>query len=916
MKKLLLFAASLLLATGLMAQTPTVEDFNLKIGTTEVTTGNAANIFEGVEGLDGKVSFDAGTYTLTLDNVNMENYPIVVNPSDPWAAKFYIHIIGKCNLRTFTSAAGTINAQVDELIIYSLDGDNGELLVAAHNNENEYSVHAIKVKRGSEYKDLVLKTKTYAYSNNDVAIDATNVTIEGVIVDAFSEKAGSRGFAQPSHVTLNGVEVMYPSHSKDLGFQEVLVAPASMKEFYGVIVNGIEVTNFNQFDPLEDGSRTMTWMPDVKMLYLANASSPLNISPAAGVCAIEFQVPATLLILEEAQSIQLDGAANAPVIKTNSDLKIMGRSTLGSVNISNPAHKVAIALEPGDEDITLTFEETEIETILSDQFSIAKIGSGAGEANIVVKKSKLTLNNNVSGIASLERHGCDYEGGVDYDINDGEIYDYGTNVPVSGTIKIVPEEYPILIAGMPVDAFSAADILNDGKVSYNPEKHVLKLADGAEIMAVDVPAISVIGDIDLTIVAEGEASIHSDEAQAVKFEASSGRTLTFVAESQWKSLDILTKNQGSQHGIISAFNNNIEFKGEGRFQVGALEDTPNATPHLVWASQMAVNAILSVYTEDHDYNGSMFNVSHIALNEALELGDSDMEIEDNAGVVWKDGTGKTLVSDPIQIVDFGLKYLGRGINIAGKEVTMLNKDDILGDGKISYDADTHTLTLNRAMINVEDHPSMEGIFFDGGEITLELIGRSDIYCNAANAITAMSKLTIKAKDNNGILFCTTTGDWAHNACFYAEDGLMITDGAAVEAHLYSPMDEYGVALISSGASGELEIVNGDLRAYVDNPDAIAIQCMQYIPDASVTFRKDTGMFDQDISWDGSAFVNANGGALNAIWMGVSDEFPSDDPMQVENINASVEKAVKVLRDGQIMILRGGKIYSITGSQIQ
>ena len=40
-----------------------------------------------------------------------------------------------------------------------------------------------------------------------------------------------------------------------------------------------------------------------------------------------------------------------------------------------------------------------------------------------------------------------------------------------------------------------------------------------------------------------------------------------------------------------------------------------------------------------------------------------------------------------------------------------------------------------------------------------------------------------------------------------------------------------------------------------------------------------------------------------------------DPMGVENKEVSV-KAVKILRDGQIFILRGDKVYTVTGQKVK
>ena len=72
------------------------------------------------------------------------------------------------------------------------------------------------------------------------------------------------------------------------------------------------------------------------------------------------------------------------------------------------------------------------------------------------------------------------------------------------------------------------------------------------------------------------------------------------------------------------------------------------------------------------------------------------------------------------------------IQVGGIAVTMTNKDDVLGDGKVSYDAETSTLTLNGATIGNDgsDDEPMEacGIDYTGTAVlTICLKGTNTIY---------------------------------------------------------------------------------------------------------------------------------------------------------------------------------------------
>ncbi len=913
MKKFFLFAASLLLTGSLMAQMPTVEDFNLQVNGVDVTIANAANVFEGVEGLDGKVSFDLENKELTLNNVVLEK-PIIVNPnSDELAAEFSIHIIGNCQVNSNEGIAGAIYAQVFKLRIYSLSDDNG--ILKAYANHDVYDVHGIRAYRGGFHAVELSNLQVFPRSNNSAAIEASDLAIlDGTLLWAESEKVGEKAlniYQPETHITLSNTKRYYPS-SGDWTAQIIVVAPEGTENPQGVIVNGIPVTEYNMWDPLEDGSQRLIWEPTMKMLYVYNLTSALTINPAPGVNGIEFQVPATLYFFPESQGLQLYGGAEAYAIKTNSDLTLQWRTMMGSVNIFNPAGKVAIALEPGDEDITLTFDGVNIESLGSDESSIAKVGTGTGKANIVVKESQIQLNNNIKDIDGLELVGSFYAGGADYILQDGLIYDPSMSMEAGTPIQIVPAEYPVQLDGLAVNAFNKDDIFGDGSASYDSENHILTLKEGVAIHAVDNNAVKISGDIDFTIVAEGDVELYSENNAAIKFQNGAGaHKLTLIQTQQWKQLTLATTNAHSGHGILDAYGNNVELKGKGRFDFYAVGDNANNS-NMVWASELILNAPLYVYNENSAYDNSLFNVSHFTINEGLMLEDPDMEVQDNAGVVWTAASGKT---DPIREVNFMAKPLNVFFSVAGIEVNSLNAADILGNGKVSYDDATQTLSLNNVVIDLWEDMFTTGIFVTTGDLTILLKGTSEIYCHNAYAINAMHKLTIKsAPGQNAILKLYVDGEYNMNCAVYVEDNLHVIEGAAVEVTFDSPLDDLSVAVWSAGTSGILEVDNADLRAYVGNDAATAIRCSELLMGTGVDFRHDEALWAEPIEWNAGSmeFVNPEGYAKNAIWMGVNEDFP----MQVENLNVPADKAVKVLRDGQLLILRNGKIYTVQGVVIE
>ena len=86
-------------------------------------------------------------------------------------------------------------------------------------------------------------------------------------------------------------------------------------------------------------------------------------------------------------------------------------------------------------------------------------------------------------------------------------------------------------------------------------------------------------------------------------------------------------------------------------------------------------------------------------------------------------------------------YLAYDISVAGVQVTYPNKDDVLGDGTVSYDPDTNTLTLKDAKIENLDENVGEG---DGIAIGKELTITGTGTITALNeGIDAYAPLTIE-----------------------------------------------------------------------------------------------------------------------------------------------------------------------------
>ena len=113
------------------------------------------------------------------------------------------------------------------------------------------------------------------------------------------------------------------------------------------------------------------------------------------------------------------------------------------------------------------------------------------------------------------------------------------------------------------------------------------------------------------------------------------------------------------------------------------------------------------FTTDGESNGSLFinNVQENLYGEGLTPVYSYVFIKD-------EGYSQTITSQ-------------LGVRVAGIDVTLFNKDNVLGDGKVSYNPETYTLTLNNATIEPEEETS--GIDFSHDEdFTIALIGDNSV----------------------------------------------------------------------------------------------------------------------------------------------------------------------------------------------
>lgn len=181
--------------------------------------------------------------------------------------------------------------------------------------------------------------------------------------------------------------------------------------------------------------------------------------------------------------------------------------------------------------------------------------------------------------------------------------------------------------------------------------------------------------------------------------------------------------------------------------------------------------------------------------------------------------------DPVQTYD---------VWVAGTQVNENNAGNVLGDGKVSYDQISNTLTLNNATINYQENQSdnTKGAILFNGDLNVELVGEnvitsvtSGIYANGAgDLVITGDALTVDAVyygigSANASRNVTISGvdldvDVDRRSPFIgvgiqAGGQLLITDGTVAEV-TGTGADTHPVI-----GNGGLSIVDSEVHAWVD-----------------------------------------------------------------------------------------------------
>ncbi len=357
---------------------------------------------------------------------------------------------------------------------------------------------------------------------------------------------------------------------------------------------------------------------------------------------------------------------------------------------------------------------------------------------------------------------------------------------VTDKVVIEPNGYGLKIAGVDVTKKNYKDLSVidgvDGKISYNPETKTLTLED---------VTINIVGE---------KAGIWNKEVKGLKINLVGNNTIT--SSKACISINKTSTISGSGTLRLKSSDNCGLYLPSSLTVEGISLYTEGSWGIAGYASQKSGNVltICNAYVEATGSKGSIIDVEDLLLDGC--------SITQPNGAEFDAQSHSVLLNDEVVTDKVVIEPDSYGFKIAGVDVTSLNCKDLSVidgvDGKMSYDPETNTLTMEDVTINTTD---FNGIVNRGvKDMKIKLFGNNIITSKKA-CITIYETSTISG---SGTLSLKSSGD-----C-----GLYMHTSLSVEGVKLYAEGKYGVAGVD-GKSGEILTLR---NAYVEATGSLGSVC--------------------------------------------------------------------------------------------
>ncbi len=714
MKKQLFLIIAMLIACVSVVQ---ADDYFLKVAGVFVTSDNCDNITG--EGISGKVTFDPETRTLTLENATIDafnNDGIEMNIMYPNSS------IGVGNDFTLElKGENKITVSRDNLFVcHAVQTFCTTYITGSGSLETNYDLEIdadCYISGGCSIKAEEIFTSDYYGTGYTLSISGADTEVE-----LLSDYSGVSGY---DYFVLNdGLKIVKPKDGYYDDAEKYIVnangeRALSVKisanddgdDWPYIVVAGQLVTRENAGNVTGSGiSGKVSYDHATATLTLDNATISY-----AGYYSIVVSDDAGPIDHFTVKLIGDNHISNPTELSSRWDLHlnttITGPGSLdleGAVNINGnnslsidgDCHIAASSLVAWDfPDYPLTVSGTGTEIVLS--------------SNIFYFPS-LTLND---GLGIVEPEGGRYV--ADYRVVTA------TGGEAEGVIIRVPKAYDLWVAGIQANEVNCADILGDGKVSYDDGTHTLTLngatitntGDSHEKASAYGRGISV-EMAQLTIVANGQNRITASEG---------GTGISYQGELTLKGSGTL--NVKGADGLHTSFGTTLNITGGLKL---IAEGTADDGVGICGGYRMQTGEYYTTMTV------SGANTQVRAKGREASIGRlDDLKLTD--GIVINEPAGATFSNHAVSMsngqvvaglwVDIAQPYEAYDLYVGGLRVNDHNCYDIDGTGKLKYDDATHTLTVGG------DITATEGCAIESQleELRVELKGNIGISTTAEGA---------------------------------------------------------------------------------------------------------------------------------------------------------------------------------------
>ena len=551
---------------------------------------------------------------------------------------------------------------------------------------------------------------------------------------------------------------------------------AMAQETYGIKIAGEDITGYNRYDLTEISgvSGKVYFDPNTRTLTLENATIEANdynaiLNETCDYLSIE---------LIGTNNIDVTGAAG---INLKEETTIWSHSG-GKLSVKSDGCALLFGGCPLE--ISNCWLEAEGAWGISARNNVAEEVLKIRNSHVEAKGS----TGSICDIANLVLDNCSITqpDGARFSTQNKAVVLNGEMV--TDKVVIVPS-YGIKIAGVDVTALNCKDLSVidgvDGKISYDPETNTLTMEDVTINITGENAGIWNRGVKDMKINLVGNNTITSSEA-----------CISISETSTISGSGTLRLKSSGNCGIFlpsSLTVEGVKLYTEGKYGVAGDDGTRGE-----------ILTLRNSYVEATGSSGSICDLQNLVLDGCSITQPNGAEFDAQSHSVLLNGEVVTykVVIEPDSY----------GIQIAGEYVTSLNCKDLSVidgvDGKISYDPETNTLTMEDVTINITGENA--GIWNRGvKDMKINLVGNNTITSSEAcisisetSTISGSGTLRLKSSGNCGIFLPSSLT--VEGVKLYTEGKYGVAGDDGTRGEILTLRNSYVEATGSSGSICDLQ----------------------------------------------------------------------------------------------------------------